>query len=171
MRNLSRVKPQDILVMMKLIVNARLNQKELAESLDISSAEISHGFQRLKNSKLLTTDNKVNKEASSEFLIHVLKYIYPPQFGTISVGVPTGYAKPGSDYVRYNKDDIYVWPYPEGKVKGIALKPFYPSLPKACLQDEKLYTLASLIEMIRMGRVREKKVASEELSQFIRECL
>ncbi|MDC0980128.1 hypothetical protein OAQ84_00185 [Bdellovibrionales bacterium] len=171
MRNLSRVKAQDILVMLKLIVSPQLNQKELAENLDISSAEISHGFRRLKHSKLLTTDNRVNIEASSEFLIHALKYIYPPQFGTVSVGIPTGYAKPGFDYVRYDKDDIYIWPHPEGKVKGIALKPFYPSLPKACLQDEKLYTLASLVEMIRMGRVREQKVASKELVLFIRKYL
>ena len=169
MRNLSGIKAQDILVLMKLIVNAQLNQKELAEYLNISSSEVSHGFRRLKNSKLLTADNRVNIEATLEFLIHALKYIYPPQFGTVTVGVPAGYAKPGFNYVRYNKDDIYVWPYPEGKVKGIALKPLYSSLPGACLHDEKLYTLASLVEMIRMGRAREQKIASEELIKLVRE--
>ncbi len=171
MRNLSRVKPQDILVLLKLMVSPQLNQKELAQCLDISSAEVSHGVRRLKHTKLLTGDNSVNVEASSEFLVHALKYIYPPQLGTIAVGIPTAYARPGFSYVRYKKDDIYVWPHPEGTVKGIALKPFYPSLPMACLQDEKLYTLASLVEMIRMGRVREQKIASKELIQFIRKSL
>lgn len=171
MRNLNRVKPQDVLVMLKLLINPQLNQKELAESLDISSAEVSHGIRRLKNSKLLTADSKVNIEASLEFLIHALKYIYPPQVGTITVGVPTAYAHPDFKFVRYNKDDIYVWPHPEGKIKGIALKPFYPSLPDACMEDEKLYILVSLVEMIRVGRVREQKIAAKELSQFIRGSL
>lgn len=168
MRNISRVKPQDVLVMMKLIVSPHMNQKELASSLNISAAEVSHGFRRLKHSNLLSMDNAVIKEASIEFLVHALKYIYPPEFGTVSVGVPTGYAKPGFNYVRFSKEDLYVWPHPEGKIKGLALKPFYPSLPNSCLNDDDLYTLASLVEMIRTGRVREQQLASKELEKYIR---
>ena len=141
MRNLIGLKPQDVLILLKLMVSPALNQKKLAQCLDISSAEVSHGFRRLKNSKLLTVNNGVNKETSSEFLIHALKYMFPPQLGTIAVGIPTAYARPGFSFVRYSSDDIYIWPHPEGTVKGIALKPIYPSLPSACLQDEKLYKI------------------------------
>lgn len=163
MRSFTGIKPQDVLIMLKLIVSPHASQKDLANSLFISQGEISHGVQRLKISKLLNHDRKVNTEACLEFLVHGLKYLYPAQIGTLAVGIPTSYARPGFKFVKFKEDDIYVWPHAEGKIRGIALKPFYETLPQASLQDEKLYSLASLVEMIRMGRAREQNLASEKL--------
>jgi hypothetical protein len=168
MRNFFGVKPQDVLIMLKLLVAPVASQKELSNSLLISQAEVSHGLQRLKHSRLLTVEGKVSLEACAEFLIHGLKYICPAELGTFALGIPTAHSHPKFKYVKYAPNDIYVWPDAEGKVKGIALYPFYPSLPKACQQDEQLYVLASLIEMIRVGRAREQKIASDELESLIK---
>jgi hypothetical protein len=54
-----------------------------------------------------------------------------------------------------------------GRTKGISIRPLYPTLTEACLHDEKLYNLASLIEMIRIGRVREQQLAGEELQRIL----
>ena len=156
---------------MKLMVHPNLFQKQLAEELSISTAEVSHGIKRLKVSQLMNQDGAVSREAVIEFLVHGLKYIFPPEFGTMGRGVPTAYAKPGFKYVRYSEDDIYVWAYAEGDKRGIVLKPIYPTLPEACLKDDQLYTLAALTEMLRMGRAREKKIAADELKKIIKNFL
>lgn len=153
--------------MMKLLVGSGLNQKDLAAELDISPGEISHGFKRLKNSGLVDSENKPAREACEEFLVHGLKYIFPAELGVLSAGLPTAYSKPGFNFVKQSKDQIYVWPDPIGIVKGTSIKPIYPSLPKACRKDEKLYELSSLVEMIRVGRAREKKIAAQKAHEII----
>lgn len=167
MRDLIRIKPQDILVMMKLIVRPSISQKELAEQLFISQAEISHGLKRLKASGLMSSEGMIIQEASLEFLVHALKYIVPAELGAPSAGIPTSFAHPDFKFVRYSPDEINVWPYAEGKKRGISLIPIYPTLPQACTLDENLYKLSSLVEMIRSGRARERQIGSDELKKFL----
>lgn len=169
-RNLGGLKPQDILVLLKLTVAPVAQQKAMAMTLDISPGEISHGIQRLKNSRLLTDDGKVNTEACREFLVHGLKYMIPPQLGPMTVGLPTSFAHPQFRFVRFDKkkDEVFVWPYAHGSKRGSALIPIYPTVAKACADDPKLYYLAALVEMLRSGRVREQKAAEDELKKFIR---
>lgn len=167
MRSLQGIKPQDILALMKLISAPKLTQKQLADALYISQAEISHGLKRLKNAKLITSDGSANIEASIEFFIHALKYICPAEFGAPSAGIPTSYAHPDFKYVKFNPAEISVWPHPEGRKRGVALIPIYATLPQACMIDEKLYKIAALVEMIRSGRAREKQIGSTELKKYI----
>lgn len=167
MRKLVGLKPQDIVLMMKLLPGAHLPQKELAEQLQISQAEISHGLKRLKASQLINSSGKIIKESSLEFMVHAVKYMCPPQLGSPAIGIPTSFAHPEFKFVKYNANEIYVWPHPEGKTKGIALQPIYPTLPQACLEDKNLYKLASLVEMIRSGRARERKIGEEKIRELI----
>ena len=164
------IKSQDILLLLKLLVAPGLGQQQLASTLDISQTEVSLGLRRLKHAGLLNTEGEPLREACEEFLIHGLKYVFPVEFGTLAAGIPTAHSKPGFNYVKQNKDQIYVWPHSKGAVKGISIKPIHPSFPEACSKDDKLYTLSSLIEMIRSGRAREKNIAAEKLHSLILEA-
>jgi hypothetical protein len=168
MRNLVGLKPQDILLMMKLISEPGLSQMDLARKLQLSQAEVSHGLKRLKGSHLLNIEGTIIKEAAIELLVHAVKYFYPAQLGAPSLGIPTAHANPDFKYVKNNKGESYVWPYAEGKAKGIALIPIYPSLPYACSGDKILYRIASLVEMIRAGRARERNIAEDELHKLLK---
>ena len=168
MRNLVGLKPQDLLLMMKLLSEPGLSQMDLARKLQLSQAEVSHGLKRLKGSHLLNVEGKVIKEAALELLVHAVKYFYPAQLGAPSLGIPTAHANPDFKYVKNNEGESYVWPFAEGKVKGISLTPIYPSLPYACSEDKVLYRMASLVEMIRAGRARERKIAEDELHKLIK---
>jgi DNA-binding Lrp family transcriptional regulator len=168
MRNLIGLKPQDVLLMMKLLSEPNLSQMGLARKLQLSQAEVSHGLKRLKGSHLLNIEGKVIKEAALELLVHAVKYFYPAQIGAPSLGVPTAHANPAFKYVKNNEGESYVWPFAEGKVKGISLIPIYPSFPYACSEDKVLYKMASLVEMIRAGRARERKIAEDELHKLIK---
>jgi hypothetical protein len=52
-----------------------------------------------------------------------------------------------------------VWPWREGGTRGIALEPLYRTAPAAALRDPILYGLLALVDVIRDGRARGRKIA------------
>jgi len=60
-----------------------------------------------------------------------------------------------------------VWPYVEGKVRGISLAPLYKGAPKAALRDPRFYGVLALCDAIRGGRTRERNLAIELLGKEI----
>ncbi len=153
--------------MLKLVLAPNDSQKDLAASLFLSQAEISHGIKRLKQAQLINSEGFVIGSSCVEFVVHGLKYMCPAELGPLSTGIPTAFAHPDFKYVKYRDDSIYIWPSIQGKKKGMVLVPFYESVPKAALADPKLYVLLSLIEMIRAGRAREKEIAAKEIEKMI----
>jgi hypothetical protein len=163
MAKTSSIKPQDIVLLMKMIVSSIPQaQRDLAAALEISPAEVSYASQRLRTVGLIGSSG-VNLELAFECLAHAVKFICPPVTGPLSVGLPTSFCHPDFKFVKYADSDKVVWPYAHGNIKGTSIIPIYPSLPKACSNDPALYRLASLVEMIRAGRAREKTLATEEL--------
>jgi hypothetical protein len=48
-------------------------------------------------------------------------------------------------------------------VRGESFGPLYKSAPKAARQDAQLYELLALVDAIRAGRARERRLAAEML--------
>ena len=65
-------------------------------------------------------------------------------------------------------DDTFVWPSVKGKVRGQMIIPFYPQLAEAALKDKEFYDMMSAIEILRMGRARERKAAEQFLERKIK---
>ena len=66
-----------------------------------------------------------------------------------------------------NANDKYVWPYAKGLERGQAIEPLYNTVVEATLSDKELYELLTMIDAIRVGRVREKEIAKKELKKRI----
>jgi hypothetical protein len=82
---------------------------------------------------------------------------------TVPANLPSLPLSGGPAY-QVTADDLPpVWPHPEGATRGVALEPLYPSAPVAALRDPALYELLALIDAIREGRARERKLAEDEL--------
>jgi hypothetical protein len=94
-----------------------------------------------------------------------VKYAYPPQYGALTRGIPTGYAAyPLKEKLAIGKKDVPpVWPHPEGDVRGYEFSPLYKSAPSAALKDKDLYALLAILDAIRDGRARERDLAIKEL--------
>jgi hypothetical protein len=60
-----------------------------------------------------------------------------------------------------------VWPYAEGKVRGISIAPIYKGAPKAALIDPRFYGVLALIDAIRSGKARERNLAIDLLKKEI----
>ena len=61
-------------------------------------------------------------------------------------------------------DENYVWPSAKGTMRGQSILPLYPSVPDAVNNDNQLHELLSLVDALRIGKARERKLAIEELT-------
>jgi hypothetical protein len=115
-------------------------------------------------------DNRPNIAALEEFLVHGLKYVFPAERGELTRGVATSYgASPLRDLIAPTDDPIPVWPYEEGKQRGLTLAPLYKTAPLAVLHDDSFYQLLVLADALRDGRVRERRIAEAEMHRRLRE--
>ena len=155
------LKPQDVMVLLKLLSNLKGNQwpekwsqNQLAVHLCMSPSEVNAGIKRLQKSGLLrqmrlkTAPLKAKQlvtthrysylpidKASEEFLIYGVKYVFPAQLGEYTRGIATSYAAPiFAGKILLGKDPIPVWPYEEGTERGLELGPLYSSVPKSLVQ-------------------------------------
>jgi len=166
------LKPQDIFIMLKLVVRngSEWSYPVLAHELSMSASEVHAGVQRAVAAKLMDMHRKVPVKSNLlEFLIHGVKYAYPPDHGGLTRGMPTGYAAPPLKEIIVQSDDSPpVWPDPEGQMRGYEFSPLYKSVPRACKVDPKLYELLALVDAIRDGRARERKISINEIhSRFL----
>jgi len=164
---------QDIALLLKLAIQdgPRLRSKDLAESLSISPSEVSKALKRCVDAGLLHVtgpEKRVNRSGLMEFLSHGLKYVFPPARGSMVRGVPTAAsAEPLKSRLLEDREPPAVWPYAEGKLRGISLAPLYKGAPKAALRDPKFYSVLALCDAIRGGRTRERNLAIEFLEKEI----
>jgi hypothetical protein len=167
MKNKTILKPQDILILLKiaLLGHQPWLQQSLAQDLHISQSEISECISRSKYSGLLNASGKkVNMLNFLELIAHGVKYIFPQRPGAIVRGIATAHAAAPLNE-KIVGEEIYVWPYARGTMRGQSIEPLYKTVPQAALQDQKLYEALALIDAIRVGKVREQQLAIELLKK------
>ena len=164
------LRPQDVLVVAKLLTyrGARPPMAQMGTELSISPSEVHGALKRLEQARLIANDCRLILQAVEEFLVHGVKYAFPARRGGVTRGVPTSYAAaPLSRMIVASADLPPVWPHPEGSVRGVSLEPLYRSAPAAALRDPALHELLALIDAMRDGKARERKLAEVELSTRI----
>jgi hypothetical protein len=163
------LKPQDIVILLKLVTlgNRQWSYNTLAYDLAMSPSEVHSGIKRAATARLLDSQRNVPIIRSLlEFLVHGVKYAYPPDRGHLTRGIPTGYAAPPLNSLIVHPDEPPpVWSDPEGTVRGYEFSPLYRSVPKAAERDNALYELLVLVDAIRDGRARELELAVKLLSE------
>src|SRR5262249_5021786 len=118
-----------------------------------------------------TMEDRPNIASLEEFLVHGLKYAFPAERGALTRGVATSYGAPPLNAVLRAPDEpIPVWPCAEGKQRGISLSPLYKSAPIAALRDTSFHELLALVDALRDGRARERKLAEAELHRRLRKA-
>lgn len=176
------LKPQDIVILLKILSTMTLSQSYPKESLSqnrlatflcMSVSEVNAGMKRLTKARLLELvlkDEKIivlpNKPACEECLISGVKYFFHEEIGEPTRGIATSYAGPPlNKLISIGNDYVPVWPYVDGDQRGVALKPLYPSVPKSLIEfpDELFYEFLVLIDAIRSGKARERNIAVELL--------
>jgi hypothetical protein len=171
------LKPQDLLVSLKVFTKgkAEWNQRELAESLEMSLSEVNCSLKRAVKAGLMMRSGsrraipKSLPHALEEFIAHGVKYSFPAERGPMARGIPSGTvgAQIENEFLNGKDSELPVWPSPHGKVRGVGIRPLYKSVPDLVVKPENrdLYSLLSLVDLIRQGTARERKVALDKLAQ------
>jgi hypothetical protein len=163
------MRPQDIVILLKIICYGSNSwySKTLANDLNLSTAEISLSLNRNVNAGLLDNDKKkVRKQALFDFIVHGLQYVFPQRPGAMARGLPTAISHPFMKK-HFITDQEYVWPDAEGDDKGFSIQPLYTGATSAAKKDNKLYLMLALIDVLRSGKSRERKLALTELEKLI----
>lgn len=169
MKKHNGMRPHDVVILLKIIAfdNENWMMKDIANQLYISSSEVSESLNRSVWAGLITNDKRrIFKSALIDFIVHGLKYVYPQKPGAMVRGIKTAHSAPPLA-AEINSEQNYVWPYAEGDSRGFSIEPLHPNVPKACLEDSKLYELLALLDAIRIGSTREQNLAIKELNSRI----
>src|SRR3990170_4213805 len=161
------LRPQDIFILLKLVTldGQGWTYASLAQDLSMSPSEAHAGVKRAVASRLIDPQSNLPiRSALEEFLIHGVKYAFPPDRGGLTRGIPTGFAAPPLiDMIAQPNEPPPVWPDSEGDTRGHEFSPLYKSVPKAVKKDNALYELLAIVDAIRDGRARERELAIKEL--------
>lgn len=166
------LKPQDLLVLMKLCVAAGdddLSFRKLADQTGVAKSEVHAAVLRLEAANLVIRANDglvPIRDAVREFILHGARFAFAPVRGPISRGVPTSWgAAPLNRTINQSQESPPVWPDPKGTAKGPVLHPLYPTVPEAARRDARLYELLALFDALRDGRARERELAAKLLRE------
>ncbi len=160
------IRPQDVVVVVKLSVAKRLTYQELATSLGMSLSEVHGAVKRATAAGLLGPDRRPHRAAVLEFLLHGVKYVFVPKRGQLTRGMPTAHGAPPLDKILgTGLGPPPVWPDPQGTMRGESFEPLYSSVPKAARKDPRLYEALCLIDAIRGGRPRDAPTAEAYLRE------
>lgn len=163
------LKQQDILILLKIVTykGVPFAMKDVATALKISPSLVTESLERCKKCGLIdASKQKVQKLALQELLLHGIKYIFPAIPGGRVRGVPTAhYAPPIKESIVASDNDMLVWPYARGAHKGFSVTPLYKTVPEVVQNDNELYQLLSIVDCLRMGKIREIEIAKEELEK------
>jgi hypothetical protein len=164
------LKGQDVVLLLHLIGDADVGATRLlAKETGLSLAATHRALHRLADAGLYDSHRRRAPEAAAEeFLLHAVKYLFPPVRGSETRGVPAAWAAP--PLVSELADDGLppVWPHPSGVRRGIALAPLHETVPELALRDEDLYQRLALVDAIRAGDARVRRLAERALVDQLR---
>jgi hypothetical protein len=166
------LKPQDLYVLLALLSygGKGVTYAELADKTGLAPSAVHASLKRAVAARLAIFQERrpvVLRLQLKEFLLQGAKYAFPPAWGSLTRGVPTGYAAaPLNSIIVPSSDPVPVWPHPKGEVRGISLAPLYPSVPDAVLKDARLYEILALFDALRSGQAREREQAVKLLEGY-----
>ena len=160
------LRPQDLVVLLRLALERgpAPTYAALAAELGMTASEVHAAVERAVAAQLAHKDSNgratVILVALRLFIQHGARYCFPATRGSLTRGLPTGYAAdPLKASIMLGTDPVPVWPFKNGTVRGMALYPLYPSVPEAASRNPALYELLVLFDAVRGGSTRERALA------------
>jgi hypothetical protein len=179
------LKGQDVILLILLRLRSEHDWTYglLSQALGISTSQCHLAASRLQKAKLLEMDSnrfgKVSGSNFEEYVIHALKYDFPGEIGPVMRGIPTVHSVNfvARDFLKNDKlsniNNDYVWPHPNGTLKGNSLNPIHDcqihligNLEHSNLQyNADIYEFLVCVDLIRIGQAREKKWAEDKIRE------
>jgi hypothetical protein len=91
-------------------------------------------------------------------------FAFPPVIGPNTIGTATAHSAPVFAEL-IDTIDGFVWPDASGTMRGQSLIPLFPAAPSLPGRNEPLYELLSIVDALRVGTTRIRKIAAELLGE------
>jgi hypothetical protein len=175
------LKSQDVVVLLLLATSrqAGWTYASLAAALGMSASEVHAAARRAVAAALLFPIGPRSKQGGLfrpntanliEFILHGVRYVFAPKRGGIARGLPTAHAAPPLRDLIAETDDLPpVWPFAEGVVRGEVVEPLYGSVVRAAQSNLDLYQNLALVDGIRIGGARVRKLAADLLTKRLKQ--
>jgi len=98
------------------------------------------------------------------FLADGAPFAFPPVLGPKTTGTATANAAPVF-HALVETTEGFVWPDPSGLARGQSIIPLFPGAPSLPPRNEPLYELLCVIDALRIGSTRVRKIASTLLGE------
>ena len=164
------MKSQDMLVLSVLMKKGagKLSYSGIGRNAKISVSEAFAAVKRLREADLVNSAHDIRRRNVEEFLFHGLRYMFPLKVtGEMASGMPTGFAAPVSSDAFAVCGHVPVWNSRRGDTVGRVCEPIYPTAPDAAAEDSAVYAHLALMDMLRGGRLRERRFAEEKLKEML----
>lgn len=167
------LRPFDVAVALRLLLEPEERYEPLADALATSTSAVHRGVARLQGAGLLRPASRtVARPALREFLLHGVRYAFPPVRGQEMSGVPTAWSvgpiadllasESASDLAR-----AVVWPEESGAVRGEMLVPLFPGAARVAQRDARLHLLLAAVDAVRAGSSTVRRVVGDYLADRI----
>lgn len=168
------IKKPDIYVLSGLLAHdGEWSYRSLADRLHVAHPVIQRGLSRAREAGLYSGERReVHVPHLEEFAIHALRFVAPAQLGALVPGVPAAWAAEPmvSAMIRSSGEEPPpVWPYAQGQVRGQAIEPLHPAAPEAVEGWLELGEILALLDSLRAGDPRVRRVAEDLLVPLLRE--
>lgn len=162
------LKGNDVLVLVWLAVHpGRWTFRALGEGMRTDIAVLHRNVGRLRHARLLDEERQLNRANVEEFLVHAVPYLIPGNLGAEGRGIPTAWGVEPLRSALVSDGPSPVWPSPHGTMRGPVLEPIAESVVDLVEGDPELLQWLALVDAIRVGRARERELASNELRRRI----
>jgi hypothetical protein len=146
------LKGQDVVVLLKLLDSTEpVPVRDLASQLGFDVAGTHRAMRRLDEAGLYSAERRrIFQAPAEEFLLHAVKFSFPPRWGSEVRGVPTSWAvEPLKGELAEPAGLPPVWPCSKGTVRGLGFEPLHPIVPEAALADPELGRRLALVDALR----------------------
>lgn len=157
------LRPADVAVALQVACAADQTYAQIGNALGTSSSTAHDAIQRLRAAGLIQDDRiRVNRNALFEFLEHGVRYAFPATLQAAAKGIPTAFAGPAlASSIVF--DHPVVWPAADGTAFGPTITPLLPRIAHLPVRHPELYRLLTLVDAVRIGRSRERALATDLL--------
>lgn len=167
------IKKPDIYVLSGLLAHdGDWSYRSLADRLQVPHPVVQRALSRAQDADLYSAERReVHVPHFEEFALHALRFVAPAQLGALAPGVLAAWAaEPMVEAIRSAVDEPPpVWPFARGQVRGQAIEPLHAAAPEAIEGWPELGEILALLDSLRVGDARVRKVAGDLLSRMLRE--
>jgi hypothetical protein len=168
------LKAQDIVIAIKIAVSLQqgFTYAGMGASVGLPPSRAHASVKMLLRARLALASPQAGIEIIRtrllELLIYGVPYFFPPVIGGPTTGMPTASASPELqlDLIGTRKER-YMWPFPDGVERGIALLPIHPCAVHASKEDQNVYLALMAIDTLRVDGAREREMAISVLRRIL----